>query len=467
MLPYFPQIFANKAIKYYLVTLGIVLVLFNSHTMPLKWIVFGIIEVVGFFMLSKNYTTKWKDADIAIFSKRLFWTAFSLRAAWVIFSYFFYILQTGQPFEFEVADAMGYHESAMWLRNSSWNDFRNYLFGEGATISDSGYPAYLTFVYRFLPSILVIRVFKAIIGAYTCMLMFRLASRNFGLEIGKMTAIFCMLMPNLIYYCGLHLKEVEMVFLAVFFIEKMDLAIKNQKIKPVTIIIAVLVGIILFFFRTPLGVVAIMSLAMALLFSKGRLISFGKRFTVILLLLSTFSIALFDRIHSEINELVEQSDTNQEIGLEFRSQRKSGNVFAQYASAAVFAPLIVTIPFPTMINIETQQNQQLIHGGNYVKNVMSIFVIMALISLFFSGKWREHVLPIAFMGGYLVVLALSNFAHSERFHQPILPFELMFAAYGVANMNVKNVRYFNWGLIVEFVAIIAWSWFKLAGRGYV
>lgn len=299
------------------------------------------------------------------------------------------------------------------------------------------------------------------------MLMFRLASRNFGLEIGKMTAIFCMLMPNLIYYCGLHLKEVEMVFLAVFFIEKMDLAIKNQKIKPVTIIIAVLVGIILFFFRTPLGVVAIMSLAMALLFSKGRLISFGKRFTVILLLLSTFSIALFDRIHSEINELVEQSDTNQEIGLEFRSQRKSGNVFAQYASAAVFAPLIVTIPFPTMINIETQQNQQLIHGGNYVKNVMSIFVIMALISLFFSGKWREHVLPIAFMGGYLVVLALSNFAHSERFHQPILPFELMFAAYGVANMNVKNVRYFNWGLIVEFVAIIAWSWFKLAGRGYV
>ena len=91
MLPYFPQIFANKAIKYYLVTLGIVLVLFNSHTMPLKWIIFGIIEVVGFFMLSKNYTTKWKDADIAIFSKRLFWTAFSLRAAWVIFSYFFYI----------------------------------------------------------------------------------------------------------------------------------------------------------------------------------------------------------------------------------------------------------------------------------------------------------------------------------------------------------------------------------------
>lgn len=467
MLSYFPRLFANKAIKYYIVALVIVMLLFNNHIMSIKWICFGSIEVIGFFLLSNKYTTNWQKVNSKLFRKRLFWTAFSLRAAWVLVSFFFYTWQTGQPFEFEVADAIGYHETALWLRDKDWSFVIEALFGENSTISDAGYPAYLTIIYKFLPSILFVRLFKAFIGAYTCVLMFELSSRNFGSKVGKITAIFCMLMPNLIYYCGLHLKEVEMVFLTVFFIEKIDLTIRGEKVKILSIIIAILFGIILFTFRTPLGVVVFLALGIAMLFSKGHLVSFGKRLTVIFLLLSTLSIAVFDRLYYDINEMIEQSDTNQEIGMKFRSERVGGNEFAQYASSAIFAPIIITIPFPTMINIEIQQNQQLIHGGNYVKNVLSIFVIMALISLAASGKWREHVFPMAFMCGYLLVIALSNFAHSERFHQPVLTFELMFAAYGVVNMNVKKMRYFNWGMIILFVAIIVWSWFKLAGRGFL
>ena len=57
---------------------------------------------------------------------------------------------------------------------------------------------------------------------------------------------------------------------------------------------------------------------------------------------------------------------------------------------------------------------------------------MALFVLLLSGRWRKHVLIGAILVGYLVVLVFSNYAQSERFHLPILPLHLMFAAYGIA-----------------------------------
>ena len=74
---------------------------------------------------------------------------------------------------------------------------------------------------------------------------------------------------------------------------------------------------------------------------------------------------------------------------------------------------------------------------------------------------------LSFMLGYLVVLAVSTFAQSERFHQPVMPFELMFAAYGlsIAVIQKKYKRWFTYWCAIMFVACVAWNWFKMAGRG--
>jgi hypothetical protein len=111
----------------------------------------------------------------------------------------------------------------------------------------------------------------------------------------------------------------------------------------------------------------------------------------------------------------------------------------------------------------------MIHGGNFVKNILSLFTIMALIVLLVTGNWRKHVLPIAVLCGYLVVLVFSSFAHSERFHLPILPLTLMFAALGVSLIkeNPWIKRYFNYWCVLMFIAAVAWNWFKLAGRGMI
>lgn len=165
----------------------------------------------------------------------------------------------------------------------------------------------------------------------------------------------------------------------------------------------------------------------------------------------------------ETQMLWDKRTDNQSVGYEWRSKTNS---YAQYASAAVFAPMIVTIPFSTMVHIPYQENQMMMNGANFIKNIMSGFTIFALLSLLFSGEWRKHTLPLAVMAGYLVVLVFSNFAHSERFHFPVLGLELMFAAYGVSLVKSRQKRWYNLWIIFIALVNMVWAFVKLSGRGY-
>ena len=86
-----------------------------------------------------------------------------------------------------------------------------------------------------------------------------------------------MLMPNLIYYCGLHLKEIEMTFLIILFLERTDYVIRSQRYNFINISLPILAASLLFFFRTVIGVTAIFSFFTALAFSSSRILGWGKR----------------------------------------------------------------------------------------------------------------------------------------------------------------------------------------------
>ena len=94
---------------------------------------------------------------------------------------------------------------------------------------------------------------------------------------------------------------------------------------------------------------------------------------------------------------------------------------------------------------------------------------MVLLSMLLSGEWRRHVFILAYTCGYLLTLVLSAFAQSGRFHMPIWPMLMLFAAYGiqVAKVNVRFKRWFTVALCLEVVACLAWNWFKLKGRGMI
>ena len=469
MLSYFPKYYTHKAMYVYFALLVCLPVIFGY---PMEWYfwIFGIVEVVGFFYFAHQLPIAWKNYSPKAFVKKLFTTALVIRIVYVVFSFWFYNEMTGTPFEFWAADVGFYNEMGQYghklLSNGEWNLLEKFKQYADIELSDSGYPIYLSFVYWiFDDSIFLTRILKAIWSAWTCVLVYKLASRNFGESIGRMASIFCMLMPNFIYYCGIHLKETEMVFLIVLFAERADYAMRAKQLDWKALIIALIAACILFLFRTALAAVAMIALATTLMLSSRKVLSLSKKIAIGSFVALAMIATVGNQFMQEAEELLAKSGDNQSTSMQWRATKKGGNEFAKYAGAAVFAPMIFTIPFPTLVETPNQENQRLIHGGNYVKNITSALTIFALFSLFFSGNWRRHVLIIAIGCGYLIVIALSAFAHSERFHLPALPFALMLAAYGISILGNKQKNWYNYWLIFIFVANIAWAWFKLRGRG--
>lgn len=467
MLDFFPKYFSNRSIYLYLAVLVVCNIIFINRALPLMFLGFGLIEVLGFFYYTNLIT---KSSSLMIenrFIKMIFWNAFFIRLAWVIFSYVFYNFMTGKPFEFRAADAMGYHGEAEWLsvliKNNQIQAYFEYIRGR---YSDMGYTLYLGSQYWITGgSIMIARILKAVYGGFTCVLIFKLAKRNFGDNVARMSAVFCMLMPNLIYYSGIHTKEVEMLLLTTLFVERADHLLREKNMNLFSVILLILLGGSLFFFRTVLGITAFFAIFSAIILSKDRVSKTGNR--IMLSLWISLAVLFFagGSISTEVEKVWVARTSNQELSIKFRTERTNGNVLAKYASGAVFVPFIIVIPFPTVVGIPYQENQQLLNGGNYVKNILSFFVVISFFWVFRTKQWRSHVLIGSFTIGYLVIIALSAFAQSERFHQPALPFMMIFAALGLSRITNSQKKFFDWYMIFLFVAIVGWSWYKLAGRG--
>ena len=479
---FMPAKISNTAMLTYVLALMASSLLYSKYILDWKWWIFGLVSVIGFFYFANACSRGWISFKPRRFIKNLFWWGFAIRVLWVIISYLLYWDWTGTPFSIGAADELVYdivaRDVATGMRNGNWNvfDVAQRSMGGNRGISDLGFPIYLGIIYFiFFDSIFISRIIKAILGAWTSVLIYKLASRNFGEYTGRMVAIMCMLMPNLIYYCSFQLKEVEMVFLAMLFIERADFLLRKGKLTFFPTCAVMLIPLFLFMIRTALATTLVLAFFCTLLFTTGRVVGWGKRILLIVVA-SLFMIVMLlssTSIGQDVAAMWERRGSEQQANMEWRSVRDVGQgmtqKFAKYAGAAVFAPMIFTIPFPTMNDVPGHENQKMIHGGNFVKNITSYFTIIALFVLLFSGKWRQHVLPLMVLCGYLVVLVFSSFAQSERFHQPILPLSLMFAAYGISIMNqypwIK--QYFNYWCVLMFIAAIAWNWFKLAGRGMI
>lgn len=436
----------------------------------------GVVAVLAFFLygskavkdLAPNRIKKEKN-----FEKKIFTIAFVPRLVTMLLLYTLFQAEYGDAFGFENGDATFYNDIgknfAVGFREgkviSTWNATTNYL-----DISDMGYGFYVGFIYWLTNnSIIAVRLLKCVWSALTVVLIYRLAKRNFGEQTGRMAAIICALWPNFWYYCAVHLKETEMTLLGVLFIEQADQMLRSRQFTAWKVIPILLIAVALFTIRMPLALVALLSLMFSVVMSSSKVVNWGKRIIVGMLAVLLIGVTAGNRIEEQSRALIKQvQGGQQEYSMEWRSTREHGNKFAKYAGKSVFAPLIFTIPFPSMVRPwDGQEAQQLNNGGNFVKNILSGFTIFAMVMLLLSGKWREHLLPMSFMLGYLVVLTMSTFAQSERFHQPVVPFELMFAAYGVSLVvtRPKYKRWFTYWCALMFVACIAWNWFKMAGRG--
>ena len=466
MIPYFPKQISYKAIITYVAALIAVSVFYLSHAMKLGYMVLGLVFVVGFFGGTTAWTKNARISEETVFLSKLFVIALIIRLIWVVVSYFFYIRATGMPFEFDTADAMGYHDEATWLAGEKWSVAWNYYFGlDSYGISDVGYPLYLTILYKlFGPVVIIPRIIKAVLSTFTCVLIYKLTSRSFGEDAGKMAGIMTALMPNLIIYCGYHLKETEMIFLEVAFLERMDNLMQNKKATFWSILLpTVLVGC-LFFFRTVLGAAAIFAFATTILVSNTPSMKRGwKRAALIGWGVLCLGILSTGTAMTELESYWEQKDEN--VSSKRYQQTSRGNQWAKYATGSVMAPAALVLPFSTMIDVDQQYNQQEKHGGNFARNFMGIFAFLAIYEAFRRKKWRDFSLIGAFVIAYLGVVSLSGFSNSERFLLPALPGLIMMWAYGISSLRAKTYKLIAPWCVIVFLMEFAWAFFKLGSRG--
>lgn len=435
------------------------------------WVLAGIIEVSLFYILSSETEKGWKKTNEDVFERRLFWGTVLIRLFWILGFYLFTTNVWHTPWEQPIGasmDSTGYYYEALWLKDMVLNkDISPYLLYISESLDDAGYPIFLGLLSLLTnESILATRFPNMFFDAWTVVLTYRIAKGNFGERVARHAGIFTMLMPMVIFFTGTTMKESLMLMLATWALERGDYTIRNRRFIGICFFEFLLITASLLLFRTALAWVLALSFICALLFSSEKVISIPRRFVIILALIFGGLFFSGGVIMDQGSEIIGQIEANEGANLEFRANRSGGNKLAARLNKGVFAPIMFTIPFPTMVSIEGQNIQQLQNGGYYIKNVLSFFVIFSLIVLLKRKAWGGNVMVIAYLIGYLIALALSSFAHSGRFHHPVIPIEMIFAALGMSFIKDKRqADFFDLFLLVEFLLIIVWNGFKLRGRG--
>lgn len=478
-----PKWFSNQSLLVFLAAFAVCSVVFG-HVMFFRYAAVAILSVVLFFFMGQYYSMQWSRVREKTFRKNIFWLGFIVRFLWVCYCFFYFnptywygnVYGDGADVEWYMPVGEAFAE---WIRNPDLYTFDSFRHTWKAAVDDVGYPLWLGIINILTfgtSDVFVPMLVKCIVGALSVKYIYQIGQRHFGEDVGRMAAIFTALNPNMIYWCGTMMKEIELVFLCCLFVNEMDKALgNNAKLTFKALLPATLIGMTLFLFRSALGLVAFAAVLAHVVMASQRIISTGKKVIAGVLVAFVLLVGMGEGLRQRITDTIQtvQSDTQQK-NMEWRATRrdKSGrtNQFAKYAGAAVFAPLIITIPFPTL-NMANESNivQTETSGGSFIKNILSFFVIFVLFLMLFSGEWRRHVFIIAFMLGYMACLALSPFAQSGRFHMPIIPMIMLFGAYGlyVVQTNRKWKKYWPMLLAVEFFLCLAWNWFKLKGRGMI
>lgn len=474
-----PDWLSGKSMAFYFVAMFACWGVFGHVPEFALWIT-ACISAVLFFYGGGVMARGWSHSGERQFIKSVYITGLIIRLIWILYLYFIFNPEHYGNNIGGLADVEWYmpfaKEIALWISGDSPHTLSQTVDIYHAAIDDVGYPLWLGVIYAIFGAdndVFIPFLFKCVVGAYCAVCIYNVAKRHFGEGVARMAAIFVCVNPNMIYWCGNMLKEAEMVFLCCLAVNLVDKALtSNKQLTIKSLLPGIAVGFYLFFFRSALGLIVFLAIFAHIVMASQKVMSVGKKVLAGILVAVTLFVGVGDRLRSQTQSMIEsaQSDT-QAKNMEWRSRRKDGgNTFAKYASAAVFAPLIFTIPFPTFNEAAKEQLLQVqLSGGSYIKNIMSFFVILVMFMMLISGEWRRHVFILAYTVGYLAILVVSSYAQSGRFHMPIWPMLMLFAAYGIqiAKTNAKIRKWFPMVLVLEVLACLAWNWFKLKGRGMI
>lgn len=477
-----PNWLTGKSIVFFFVAMVVCFIAFG-YPMEFRDALISGLSVVLFFYGGLSLSKSWERKKEKVFVRNIFIAGLIVRLIWVFYCYFIFNPDYWGTTFGDGADVEWYmpfgKAIAEWIQGENRISFEELRRTWQSSVDDVGYPFWLALVNLIFggeSDVFVPFLIKAIVSAYCSICIYHVAKRHFGEGVARMAALFMAFNPNMIYWCGNMFKETEMVFLICVFIDETDKAVTSPKGLTIqSLLPGILAGFSLFFFRAALGAVAFAAMFAHIVMASGRVMGLGKKILAGVLVAVTLLVGMGDSLRQQTQSMIDTAKSDQQKrNMEWRAQRKDAGgrtqSFAKYAGAAVFAPLIFTIPFPTFNESDLNQVlQRQLSGGSYIKNILSFFVIIVMLMMLISGEWRRHVFILAYTVGYHLVLVMSEFAHSGRFHMPVIPMLMLFAAYGVqiAKTNGKVRKWFPIVLVLEVFICLAWNWFKLKGRGMI
>ena len=453
----------------YLLALIVISLAFREHALQWKWMLWGIGEVLFFFLLTTVFYPRWKGDDTKRFKWKVFLVAFVIRGLYAFLVAYYYYYETGKAFEYNAADSIWYHPTAVYLSRCVRQGYVSYIFKylNAYTMgwSDQGYVLWLTLVYTiFGRNLLTPRLFKALMSAYLCIVVYKLGTRTFGERTGRLAAVMMVFTPILIQLCGVHTKEMEMIFLSIFALERMDYLIRSKKYTVWNIICPILLTGLTFGFRTIIGMCLIFAfLVFVVLSSKDLVPKKGKIITLVatVVVFLAFLLSPVGREMRIINAL-----KFKDLNYQMKHYDSLGMKHGELAQGWIMAPGAFVLPLAPMVE-ESPDHNKMIHGSTYVKNFLAFFAMLAIVIAFRQKKWRDFSLIGAYELSYLAIIIFSFAANSERYHEPAVPLIVLMSAYAMTHLRRKDLKLFYIYCSLLFVALVVWNWLKLSARGLV
>jgi len=258
----FPKWLSQYSVVAYIIALSIVSFMYSAYSLPWYYLLSGVVAVLVFFLYGSTAvqnTSLARNRKEKSFERKIYLIAFIPRLLFIFLIYWVFQSNYGDAFGFESSDAQYYNElgqfAAGLIREGNFHFYEEITRWSGSNdVADMGYGVYVGLIYSLTDnSIIAVRLIKCIWSALTVVLLYRLAKRNFGEQTGRIAAIFCALWPNFWYYCGVHLKETEMVFLSVLFVEQADQMLRSRQFTAWKVVPVLLIAAAIFTVRTPLG----------------------------------------------------------------------------------------------------------------------------------------------------------------------------------------------------------------------
>ena len=463
------RIFGWVGMWLYLLALLIVSLWFRTYSMHAEWWCWGIGTVVLFFMATYYCYQRWEHDDRKKFLMKVFWTAFLLHALYVTAMLYYYHYRTGLSLEYGAADSIGYHLTASHfaddVRQGHFRKVFHQLNANTMGFSDQGYVLYLTSLYTlFGKNVLGPRLLKALMSAWLCIALYRLAERNLDEKTARLAAVMGVFLPHFFHYNGTYLKETELIFLATLAMERFDYLIHSKRYTFWNILWPIVLTALTFGFRTIVGMILIGSYFVTILFAEPSLVSKKAKAIASTAVLLTTVLIMLTPIGKEI--LFTFQLNFKESGFLTWKYQLLGLKYAEYAHYKYMAPGAFTLPLTNLVEV-ANNNQKLMNGTYFVKNYLAFFAMWCMVAAIREKKVRNFRLIGSYTLVYVLVIAFSFAANSERYHLPAMPGILIMAAFAMTHFKKKDGPWYYAYCGLLLVAIVGWNYLKPAARGLI